>query len=81
MDAPFLESGFHSVLVNEYNTGIILNKNFEYHINKDESVFWKFEDLKKATEFIMSKLIENKNLEFSLYNNSGKYIKGINKDS
>lgn len=61
--------------VDEYNTGIILNKNFEYHINKDESAFWTFENLKKETEFIMSKLSENKNLEFSLYDDSGKYIR------
>ncbi|PNW25596.1 hypothetical protein [Formosa algae] len=81
MDTPILETGFYSVLVDEYNTGIILNKNFEYLINKNESAFWTFKNLKKATEFIMSKLNENKNLEFSLYDNSGKYIRGINKDS
>jgi hypothetical protein len=81
MDKPILETGFYSVLVEEYNTGIILNKNFEYYINNDESAFWTFENLKKATEFIMSKLNENKNLEFSLYDDSGKYIRGINKDS
>jgi len=81
MDAPILKNGFYSVLVDDYNTGIILNKNFEYHIDKDHSAFWTFKNLKNATEFISSKLNENKNLEFSLYDNSGKYIKGINKDS
>ncbi len=42
---PILQEGSYSVLVNEYNTGIIPNTNFNrYNRNNDEECYWIFEN-------------------------------------
>lgn len=77
---PILQEGCYSVMVNEYNTGIILNTSFNrLNINNDEEEFWIFENMDKAYEFIKIKLQTNNDVEFSIYDHTGKYIKGIHK--
>lgn len=79
---PILQEGLYSVLVNEFNTGIILNTSFNrYKINNNEEQFWVFENIDKAYKFIKTKLAVNNGLEFSIYDHTGKYIKGIHKDN
>lgn len=75
-----LQEGYYSVLANEYNTGIILNTSFyRYNRNNNEEQFWVFENIDKVTEFIRAKLLVNNGLEFSIYDHTGTYIKGIHK--
>ncbi|WP_271766271.1 hypothetical protein [Aquimarina algiphila] len=73
MEPPILESGKHSVLSAELNTGIVLNTNFSQHIG-NEDVFHIFETYDLAMEFVEKKLTESSNYEFNIYNSKGEYL-------
>lgn len=49
--------------------------------DNNEEEFWVFESMNKVTEFIKAKLLADNNLEFSIYDHTGTYIKGIHKDN
>lgn len=70
---PILKSGNFSVLVAELDTGILLTTEFERHLGSGK-VFWQFESLEKASDFINSELTKNKNIEFSVQDNEGNYL-------
>jgi hypothetical protein len=73
MEIPILKNEQHSVLSAEFNTGIVLNTNFNKYIG-NEDVFHIFETYDLAIEFIEKKLTESSNYEFNIYNCIGEYL-------
>ena len=73
MEAPILDNKKHSVLSIEFNTGIVLNTDFNRH-TKNEDAFHIFETYDLAIEYVEKKLSESSDYEFNIYNNEGEYL-------
>ena len=73
MKAPVLEFEQHSVLCAEVDTGIVLNTDFERY-QKGENAFHIFDTCQLALRFVHEKLIDNPDLEFIIYDTTGKHF-------
>ncbi len=83
MNAPIIEIGHFSILAVEYETGILLNKQFKrLNISFDNNnVYWIFKDRFSALEFMKERIGTNNSLEFSLFNANGDFISIYNKET
>ncbi|MGG6230348.1 hypothetical protein [Tenacibaculum sp. SDUM215027] len=73
MKPPILENNKHSVVAVEFNTGIVLKTDFERHIGQGEA-FHIFENLELAIKFVDRTILEDSDLQLSIYNNKGEYL-------
>lgn len=80
MKAPILKNNEHSVLSVESKTGIVLTTCFQYNLG-DGEVFHIFQSYESALEFINDQLAKSSEYDFTIYNNKGKYLLTVDKNT
>lgn len=78
IEIPKLNKNHYSLLAVEYETGIVLTKEFKRHLGEGE-VFWDFGSYEKLTDFITKNFKED--IEFSIYNSDGEFELLVNKEN
>jgi hypothetical protein len=73
IETPKLTKGKYSVMLVDVNTGHVLKANGELRLGEGD-VFFIFDSLAEANNFIKSKVKENLELELVLYNYKGKVV-------
>ncbi|MGD1843505.1 MAG: hypothetical protein ACFB0B_21830 [Thermonemataceae bacterium] len=75
MEIPKLDTGKCSLIISDYSTGIILNKDYSSYLNSGDDYFYVVESEEQAFKLAESKLLEKGNIEVAVYNHKGDFIR------
>lgn len=82
MDIPKLNLNECSVIIVEYNTGIVCYKDLTYYQNgiKENEVFQRFGSYLEAREYVTNFVASNPKFECTIYDHSGELLEIFNLD-
>jgi hypothetical protein len=74
MDIPKLSLNRCSVIIAEYNTGIVCYKDLTYYQNgiKEDEVFQSFDSFLEAKEYVINFVAANPKFECTIFDHSGE---------
>jgi hypothetical protein len=76
MKAPLLKEGYCSLLIAEYATGHVYNKDFTLYNNNNDfaSVFQIFESFDEAKKYATEMVLTKPDFEFVILDNIGEHL-------
>jgi hypothetical protein len=76
METPFLKEGYCSILIAEYATGHVYNKDFSIYNNNEDSVnvFQIFENFQGARNYADKMILSKPDFEFVILNHVGEHL-------
>ena len=78
MIIPELREGMFSVVIVDYRTGHVLNKNKGvYLLNSDQEFYYEFESRGEAYDYSQRIFNNDKNIEILIYNNVGELVENF----
>ncbi len=77
MEIPKVGLGKFVVIIAEYSTGHILNKDRSLYLNQGQDYFEVFENEQGAFKYVMDLVEESGEIEAVIFNGSGEHVKTI----
>lgn len=77
MEIPKVGLGKFVVIIADYSTGHILNKDKSLYLNQGKDYFEVFEDEQTAFRYVMDLLEESNEIEAVIFNGLGEHLKTI----
>lgn len=74
MKLPEVEEGKYIIVTADSRTGIILNNDGSYYLNKGADYYQIADAKTEAIEFINNKLKESSDFEFTLFDHNGQFL-------